>query len=45
MPVSEGYERRRPLYQLYHLLNHAVLFGGGYTAQALRLARELSRAA
>lgn len=37
-----GYARRRKLYQLYHLLNHAVLFGGGYARQALRCARELS---
>lgn len=43
--LSRGYARRRPLYQLYHLLNHAVLFGGGYPAQALQVAHELSRAA
>lgn len=29
-----GYVRRRPLYHLYHILNHANLFGGGYIAQA-----------
>jgi fructosamine-3-kinase len=39
--LHAGYARRRGLYQLYHLLNHAVLFGGGYAAQALRCAREL----
>jgi fructosamine-3-kinase len=33
--------RRRRLFQLYHLLNHVVLFGGGYGEQALRLARSL----
>jgi fructosamine-3-kinase len=33
---------RRRLYQLYHLLNHAVLFGGGYEEQALRVARSLA---
>lgn len=33
--------RRMALYQLYHLLNHAVLFGGGYGQQALRVARSL----
>jgi fructosamine-3-kinase len=36
--------RRQRLYQLYHLLNHAVLFGGGYAGQALACARELARA-
>ena len=34
-------ERRLQLYQLYHLLNHVVLFGDGYAAQALRTARAL----
>ncbi|USD39523.1 fructosamine kinase family protein [Ferrimonas sp. SCSIO 43195] len=29
-PLSPGYQRRRPLYQLYHLLNHLNLFGDGY---------------
>ena len=33
--------RRMHLYQLYHLLNHVVLFGEGYAAQALRTARAL----
>jgi fructosamine-3-kinase len=39
--VHAGYPRRRPLYQLYHLLNHALLFGGGYRQQALAVARGL----
>ena len=33
--------KRTQLYQLYHLLNHAVLFGGSYVQQALRAARSL----
>ena len=33
-PLDEGYTIRKPLYQLYHILNHANLFGGGYAAQA-----------
>ncbi|HEY9067309.1 MAG TPA: fructosamine kinase family protein [Burkholderiaceae bacterium] len=41
--LHEGYARRRGLYQLYHLLNHALLFGGGYAAQAARLAAALLR--
>ena len=39
-PLEQGYERRKPMYNLYHLLNHLNLFGGGYLAQvkaALRL--------
>ena len=37
-----GYARRKHLYQLYHLLNHAVLFGGAYGQQALRCAESLA---
>ena len=33
-PIDAGYARRRDLYNLYHVLNHANLFGGGYAAQA-----------
>ncbi|HEX6267689.1 MAG TPA: fructosamine kinase family protein [Burkholderiales bacterium] len=32
-PRDEGYARRKPLYNLYHLLNHLNLFGGGYLGQ------------
>ncbi|OIQ02908.1 MAG: hypothetical protein AUK36_05915 [Zetaproteobacteria bacterium CG2_30_59_37] len=34
-PLDEGYEMRRTLYNLYHILNHVNLFGGGYAAQAM----------
>jgi fructosamine-3-kinase len=40
-PLHEGYDRRRGLYQLYHVLNHLNLFGGGYRAQAQRLIERL----
>ena len=33
-PLDAGYRVRKTLYQLYHVLNHANLFGGAYTAQA-----------
>ena len=36
-PLSEGHEARRDLYNLYHVLNHANLFGGGYVLQAGRM--------
>lgn len=29
-PLESGYETRRDIYNLYHLLNHLNLFGGGY---------------
>ena len=33
-PLEPGYRDRFALYNLYHVLNHALLFGGGYAAQA-----------
>lgn len=33
-PLDEGYEVRKTLYNLYHILNHLNLFGGGYLRQA-----------
>jgi len=33
-PLPPGHHRRADLYNLYHLLNHANLFGGAYFAQA-----------
>jgi fructosamine-3-kinase len=35
--VDAGYEQRRPLYQLYHTLNHSVLFGGAYIEHSREL--------
>ena len=37
-PLPPGWRDRIGLYQVYHLLNHAVLFGGGYADQARRAA-------
>lgn len=33
-PLDPGYGTRKSLYNLYHILNHANLFGGGYVGQA-----------
>jgi fructosamine-3-kinase len=33
-PLDAGYSTRKTLYNLYYILNHAVLFGGGYARQA-----------
>lgn len=35
-PLDAGYETRKHLYNLYHLLNHLNLFGSGYLAQVQR---------
>ncbi len=33
-PLPPGHEDRLPIYQLYHILNHLNLFGGGYFEQS-----------
>ena len=33
-PLDDGYRIRREFYNLYHVLNHANLFAGGYVRQA-----------
>jgi len=33
-PLDAGYSIRKKLYNLYHVLNHFNLFGGGYLSQA-----------
>ena len=38
-PLADGHEDRVALYQVFPLLVHAVLFGGGYGASAERAAR------
>lgn len=40
-PLHEGYGLRRDLYNLYHILNHANLFGSGYASQAEQMMRSL----
>jgi fructosamine-3-kinase len=38
-PCQEGWQLRRPLFSLYPLLVHTVLFGGSYRSQAVASAR------
>ena len=40
-PLDSGYRVRRDLYNLYHVLNHLNLFGGGYRGQAEQLIERL----
>ncbi len=40
-PLDAGYATRRDLYNLYHILNHANLFGGGYARQAEQMMQRL----
>jgi fructosamine-3-kinase len=41
-PLAPDHENRRPLYELYHLLNHLNLFGGRYRGQCLAILRRLA---
>jgi fructosamine-3-kinase len=43
-PLAAGWRARVPLHQLFPLLVHVVLFGGGYAAQAASAARAALRA-
>jgi len=40
-PLESGYRQRKHLYNLYHLLNHLNLFGGGYLGQVTQTLRLL----
>jgi len=40
-PLDTGYPLRKRLYNLYHILNHMNLFGGGYEHQALSMTESL----
>jgi len=44
-PLDAGYGTRKHLYNLYHVLNHFNLFGGGYGAQAQSMIEQLLAAA
>lgn len=41
-PLEPGYAQRRDIYNLYHLLNHLNLFGGGYLGSVLSVLRRFS---
>ena len=40
-PLVSGYETRKTLYNLYHILNHLNLFGGSYLRQAEQMTNKL----
>lgn len=40
LPLQSGYEERRDLYNLYHLLNHLNMFGKSYLAPVLSIVSE-----
>jgi len=40
-PLDRGFNERKPLYMLYHYLNHLNIFGSGYHANAMSCVRQL----
>ena len=42
-PLRSGWEERVEIYNLYHLLNHSNLFGGGYLYQSKDCLKRLAR--
>ena len=44
LPLEPGHGDRLPIYQLYHVLNHFNLFGGGYHEQARRILQRYAAA-
>jgi protein-ribulosamine 3-kinase len=40
-PLDAGYKVRKTLYNLYHIINHFNLFGGGYLPQAANMIDQL----
>ncbi len=43
-PLKEGYEQRKALYNLYHILNHLNLFGAGYLQQTIQMMHQIRSA-
>ncbi|MEO1036344.1 MAG: fructosamine kinase family protein [Pseudomonadota bacterium] len=41
LPPDDGHEKRIALYNLYHALNHANLFGAGYAGMVVRHAEQI----
>lgn len=42
-PIEKNYALRKPIYQLYHILNHGLLFGAHYITQAKQVVSEIQR--
>jgi protein-ribulosamine 3-kinase len=42
-PLNPGYEERRDIYNLYHMLNHLNLFGGSYLSSVESIVNRFTR--
>jgi fructosamine-3-kinase len=36
-PLEPGYESRKEIYNLYHMLNHLNIFGAGYAGSVMAI--------
>ncbi|OHT16886.1 fructosamine-3-kinase [Tritrichomonas foetus] len=43
LKIHDGYQTRKRIYNLYHILNHAYMFGGGYETEASSIIESLFR--
>lgn len=41
LPISPEFKKKIPVYNLFHVLNHALMFGGGYCCEAQSLIAQL----
>ncbi|MAI63364.1 MAG: fructosamine kinase family protein [Alteromonas sp.] len=41
--LEKNYQQRKPIYQLYHILNHGLLFGAHYIVQAKQIIDDIKR--
>jgi fructosamine-3-kinase len=40
-PLDQGYEIRKTFYNIYHIINHLNMFGGGYHGQAISMLKSV----
>ncbi len=40
-PLDDGFEVRKTFYNIYHIINHLNLFGGGYHGQAIHMIEQV----
>ncbi len=40
-PLSEGYDKRKHIYNLFHMLNHFVIFGHSYKSSVMNLVKKI----
>jgi protein-ribulosamine 3-kinase len=40
-PLDQGFAVRKTFYNIYHIINHLNLFGGGYHAQAIDMLKRV----